>query len=344
MIFDDIIEINGIKLTKKYIEGLSLSEREALVEPIFKLFRANGFPYPDSDSKFKKDYQKLVNLQIDVNVDSLFNNSSLCTNICKFFCKSFYSSSEIKSKTMLDIFNDDTKLKRIIFNRLGCEWLLADGGGPGVNESFNFTTKQIIQGMRSTRSVPSISMFKPNIAKFMCVKYSEIGDIIGDYSCGFGGRLLGTMSCGRKYIGTDPLTTPDLEIMAKYFEFEDYKLIASGSENYRGEKNSIDLYWSSPPYFNQEVYSLDKTQAYMNGEDYFYNIYWRKTLENVKYMLKPGKWFGLNVTNYPKMVDIAKEYFGEHDHEVKLRTVRSHLTKNAGVTKVEPIYMFKNIK
>jgi hypothetical protein len=123
-------------------------------------------------------------------------------------------------------------------------------------------------------------------------------------------------------------------------------LIKSGSENYVGEENSIDLYWSSPPYYNQEVYSDDDSQAYNNGEDYFYNVYWEKTLENIKFMLKPDKWFGLNIKNYPRMLEMAKLKFGEPIEFVELRTQKSHLNKKtSGINeKFEYIYMFKNIK
>ena len=119
------------------------------------------------------------------------------------------------------------------------------------------------------------------------------------------------------------------------------KLINIGSEEYNGEEDDIDFAASSPPYYNQEIYSDDIGQAYNKGEDYFYNIYWTKTLKNIKRMLKPGKWFGLNVINYSKMVDMAREEFGTEEEVVKLRTTRNHLTKMAGVTKFEPIYMFK---
>ena len=129
-----------------------------------------------------------------------------------------------------------------------------------------------------------------------------------------------------------------------FFGFKDYKIINSGSEAYYGEENSIDLYWSSPPYYDQEYYSGDINQAYNKGEDYFYNEYWNNTLKNVKRMLKPGKWFGLNVKNYPKMLSMAKDYFGDPSEEVRLRTIRSHLNKQVGVTKYESIFMFINNK
>ena len=99
------------------------------------------------------------------------------------------------------------------------------------------------------------------------------------------------------------------------------------------------MIWSFTP--------IDKSQAYNQGEDYFYNIYWKQTLENVKFMLKPNKWFGLNIlAKYTKMVEMAKEQFGEPVEIVQLRTVRSHLTKNINnsAEKFEPVYMFRNNK
>ncbi len=344
MKYDEGLELNGIKLNKKYIESLSKQERLNLIDPIFNLLRINGWIYPDDSSKIKNDWKRLLNYIPDLNNPELFNNSSLATSICKYFCNSFYSATEENKPTMIEIFNNDSMLKKIIQNRLGLDWLDTDEKGPGVNEAFNLSFKMIIQGMRSMRLVPAISMFKPEIAKYICMKYSNEGDTVGDYSCGFGGRLLGAMSCGRKYIGTDPLTTPELQTMIIFFKFKDCTLINKGSEDYFGKENSVDLYWSSPPYYDQEYYSSDSTQAYNKGEDYFYNVYWKSTLHSVKHMLKPNKWFGLNVKNYPKMLDMAIETFGPIQETINLKTIRNHLTKSAGISKMEGVYMFKNNK
>lgn len=340
--FDDNLILNGKELTKKYLGTLNKQERLDLIEPIFSLIKEKitEFPYPDDKAQLKKEWKKLIDLKIDTSVLELHNNSSMGTIICKYFCHSFYSSCEDKKRNMLEVFQDDDLLKKIIYNRLGLEWFDQE-----PLEAFNFSPKMLFfQAPRSMRLVAPVSMFKPNIAKYMYEKYSNPGDTVGDYSCGFGGRLLGAMASGRKYIGTDPLTTPELENMAKFFDFKDYQLINSGSEDFKGSENSIDLYWSSPPYYNQEVYSKDQTQAYNKGEDYFYNTYWKNTLLNIKYMLKPGKWFGLNVKNYPKMLDMAKDVFGEVKEEVFLKTVRSHLNKTAGTLKYESVYMFINDK
>lgn len=355
---NDTIEINGNKLTKKYIESLTYDQRKDLIDPIFNFMREYGFPQPDKGDDFLlKEYKRLQNASFDLTKDEIFNNSSLATYISKHFTWDlFYDTKERKGKngfsmSVKDVFFDDEKLKKIIFNRLGGDWYLESIDKKtgkilaGVNEAFNLTPQQIITGSRSSRAVSSTSIFKPDVAKFIYQKYSNEGDTIFDYSCGWGARLLGAVSCNRKYIGTDPLTTECLQNMVDFFKFENVQLIKSGSENVNLDENSVDFSFSSPPYLDQEVYSQDMTQAYMSGDSYFYDIYWTKTLQNVKKALKPNKYFGLNITdNYPKMLELSKQYFGEIVDIVKLKTVRSHLTKSAGITKYEPVYIFINNK
>jgi hypothetical protein len=336
--YEKIVTINNNLITDKYVKTLNTNERELLVNPLFNHFRNQGWLYPDNTTKLRDKYKKLCNTTFDLTNTELYNNGSLATDICKYFCHKFYESTESNKLNMIQIFNDDIFLRKVIRNRLGLDWSTQSG------ETFNISFRMLIQGMRSARLVPSISMFKPNIAKYLYMKYSNSGDTVFDYSAGWGGRLLGAASCGRKYIGVDPLTTDELSSMIKFLNIENVSLIKNGSEHVKLDENSIDFSFSSPPYFDQEIYSNDSTQAYSNGEDYFYNIYWKNTLLNVKYMLKPNKIFGLNVKNYPKMLDMAKEIFGDIHEIINLRTVRSHLNKSAGTTKFEHIYIFKNIK
>lgn len=343
--FDEVVKLNGQPMTRAYIGSLNLQQRLDIVDDLVKLFRNNGWQYPDNISQVDKEYKRLINCKPDTSSIEIYNNSSVGTYICKYFCKSFYSAKNHKdAPTMEEIFNNDDLLKKIIINRLGCGWYDSE-----PKETFNLSPKMVqIQACRSMRisKAGQITLFKPDVAKYLSLRYSNENDTIFDYSCGFGARMLGAAASNRKYIGTDPLTIPELTNMKEYLKLSNITLIQSGSECYTGDKNSIDFSYSSPPYFNQERWSDDKSQAYNNGEDYFYNIYWTNTLKNIKHMLKPNKWFGLNVINYPKMVEIAKEYFGEPDHIVKLKTVRSHLNKtdSSNAVKFEPIYLFKNIK
>lgn len=336
-----IVEINDIKITDSYVSSLDYEQRENLVEPIFHYFRQQGWLYPDyTEERLKKEYETLVNYKIDTSLSELNNNNSIATRVCKYFCKTFYSSCEGGNKPMTSLWEDDDVLKKLIRNRLGLHCYEKD-----KNYTFNINHRCMVEGFRDSRIGSMVSIFKPNIAKYICEKYSEPGDLVGDYSCGFGGRLLGAMSCGRKYIGTDPLTVPELQKMVDFFDFKDCILIQSGSEDYKGEENSVDLYWSSPPYFMQEIYSYDQSQCYIKGEKYFYETYWKKTLENVKFMLKPGKWFGLNIKYDSRMINMAKSVFGDIVEQVGLTIAKAPTTiQNGNKIKHEYIYMFKNIK
>jgi len=337
MTFNEIITISGNKLSRKYVESLNKKERIALIEPIFEEFRKNGFLYPDDVEKLLTEWERL-NKFVCADDKIIFNNSSLGTFICRYFCKSFYEATEPKKENMVELFNDDETLKSVIKNRLGIDWYQQKGKDDV--EAFPISFRQIVQGFRSSRKVPMISMFKPTVAKTLYERYSNIGDTVYDFSMGFGGRLLGAMSCGRKYVGVDPLTADELNVMKKHFNFKNCKLVNGVSEEFYLLRDSIDFVMSSPPYFNQEVYSKDVRQAYNKGEDYFYNVYWSQTLDNIWDMLKPGKIFALNVKNYPKMFEMAENKFN-HIDTMYLRTIRSHLNKTAGTEKLEPIYIFQ---
>lgn len=338
--YDEVIEIDGQKLSKQYIASLNKKEREDLIEPIFQYLRFQGFAYPDDISKIDKEWKRLLDCDVDLDSKELYNNSSVATYICKFFCKSFYEAKHKPGKpNMVELFEDDEILKKLIWNRLGLAWYTEEE----KNEVFWLRPKMFVQGFRSMRLAGMISMFKPEIAKYLTLKYSQPGEIIYDPSSGWGSRMLGAAAVNRKYIGVDPLTTPELKQMAKYLKLKGCALIQEGSENYKTKENSVDFVMTSPPYFDTEIYSEDPSQAYINGEDYFYDVYWKNTLDNIKYMLKPGKIFALNVINYPKIIKMATDKFEQVD-EIQLRTVRSHLNKSsaADAQKYEPIHILKN--
>ena len=335
-------------MTKQYIASLNKEQRIALIDPMFNYFRELGWMLPDFDPEtLKKEYQRLVNFSPDISVNEAYNNTSMATCICQYFYrKSFYSVTDrIRDKikpTMEKNFLNDDILKKMCRNRLGIEWYEDE-----PLSTFNITPKMLMyQCQRSMRLIPGTTMFKPSIAKLIYLKYSQENDLCYDFSMGFGGRALGAISCNRRYLGIDPLTYLETQEMMEFFNIskDKYELINGCSEDYIGDENSIDFAFSSPPYYDQEYYSSDVTQAYNKGEDYFYNTYWAKTLVNIKRMVKPDKFIALNLgINYERMFNMAKEVFGEPIETFKLRTIRSHLNKTGkeNATKYEPVYIFK---
>lgn len=336
--YESIISIDGKILTAPYVKTLSEKERELLIDPIFNKFRNDGWTYPDDDFNLINNWENLCEYTPDIKKTELNNNSSLGTKICKHFCHDFFKSCENGNISQYEAFHDDKILKAVIKNRLGLGWKNTK------NETFNISFKTLMHGMRVSRLASNISIFKPSIAKYMYLKYSNENDIVYDYSAGWGGRMLGAASCKRRYIGVDPLTIGSLERMVEHLNISNINLISGISENVMLEKDTIDFSFSSPPFFNQEIYSDIDSQAYNKGEDYFYNVYWRNTLQHTQNALKPNKWFGLNVKNYPKMLQMAIEIFGDIQETVNLKSTKHHTNRADGVNKYEPIYMFKNCK
>lgn len=137
----------------------------------------------------------------------------------------------------------------------------------------------------------SPAQYPPLTAKYLWKRFTNhIKDqnkvVLYDPSAGWGGRLLGAMCINDRnihYIGTDPNRDHDTPHgRTKYHEIADfvnqnsakanalfpvnstYEIWQVGSEDMGQylEKNSVDMVFTSPPYFNREAYSEDATQSY----------------------------------------------------------------------------------
>lgn len=135
------------------------------------------------------------------------------------------------------------------------------------------------------------------------------GKIFVTGNCGFGGRMLGCLSSKNnyRYVGTDPCTETmyHLHELGEYIEMvtgrdDSYELHCCGSEDFIGPENSIDFAFSSPPYFDLEVYSDEETQCFNKYpvlEDWLEG-YVRQTIKNIYRMLKPGCVYAVNIADF----------------------------------------------
>ena len=176
--------------------------------------------------------------------------------------------------------------------------------------------------------------FPPMTAKYLYERFTN--DIksqetikIFDPSSGWGGRILGAMCCRDDrnilYIGTDP--NPDNFYSAggsKYADVgdfyntrtyrsnpffsstNDYEIYQLGSEeihkneDFQKHRGSIDLVFTSPPYFNREAYSEDENQSYKKfGSSYgsWRDGFLRPTLKNCVDWLRPERYLLWNVAD-----------------------------------------------
>ena len=87
-----------------------------------------------------------------------------------------------------------------------------------------------------------------------------------DFSSGWGDRLISAMAYGCEYTGVDPNSKLQdcYKEMISFFKRSEnkYKVIKSTFENFQPPQDYFDLVFTSPPFFDLEKYSNEKTQSF----------------------------------------------------------------------------------
>ena len=152
-----------------------------------------------------------------------------------------------------------------------------------------------------------VTNFNPVIARKIYEHYLPTPNAtIFDFSCGFGSRMLGALTSPNNYnyIGVEPYK----ELYNRLRLFSQWISSILGEEsratiyNQGAEesinclKESIDLSFSSPPYFNYEIYTNEPTQAYIKYptyEEFIEGFIW-PTIKNLYGYTKSG---GIHIVN-----------------------------------------------
>lgn len=148
-----------------------------------------------------------------------------------------------------------------------------------INHSMNKYGKQTPYYIRESiyNLVKECESFKPLNLVFV-IKMLKSTKML-DFSAGWGDRLIGAMACDIHYCGIDPNTClhPNYERMIDFFNYdrEKIKLINKPVEEVDLPNEFFDLVFTSPPYFDLEIYTEEKTQSvesYSNEKSWFDNF------------------------------------------------------------------------
>jgi hypothetical protein len=241
--------------------------------------------------------------------------------------------------------------------------------------------------------------FPPTIAKALYKKFTQ--DVPGDGavkiydpSSGYGGRLLGALSLLNDrqvhYIGTDP--NPDnyiktlglsrYDLLGRHFQANTrgkfkttFEVHQCGSEvfcdhdAFSDHEGTVDLIFTSPPYFAAEGYSDDENQSFKKFPAYelWRDGFLRKTLENCNLLLQRRRWLLWNIADvtfdgklFPlerDSVEIAKSLGFQYKSRIKMvlagalsgkkvskktrqPTTKNYCAINNKYRKYEPIFCF----
>lgn len=199
----------------------------------------------------------------------------------------------------------------------------------------------------SSSMVGKVTNFNPVIARKIYEYYAPYKNAtIFDYSCGYGSRMLAALSSqyDYHYIGVDPY----VELYERLLAFSNWiknnlkndskvTLLNIGSEEFVPEfSEKIDLSFSSPPYFNYEIYTNCSTQSYIKYPTYdeWINNYVFPTIMNI---YKYTKQNGLHIVNLQdtKRIRIIQDWLdiaqniGFKTEEIRtIETLKRNNTKN----------------
>lgn len=270
------------------------------------------------------------------------------THTTKYFIRKIMNKVKLKSAafSVEEVLNNK-ELMGIVMGiiksnpKVFCEKTIAGN----IRTCFNLTTNQLA-GVPTNYPIKSVRKVLKNV---------EMGSNYYDFSCGWGGRLLGALSSNVNYFGTDPnpLLCDELNNIAKLYKevnkiSTEVEIKNIGSEIFVKEwENIMDIAFSSPPYFDLEDYKLGKQSINNRNYQQWLNEYWTPTVKNIQRYLKDSGIFAINIKNLPKLklkddmlsiIDsIGFKHIGEVPLEVRNRTRVSMFNANSN----ENIYFFK---
>lgn len=336
---DSDIKYEDINLPYSRIKTFTPEELDSFVEKVFLYYRKAG--YPDFNLSLDERLEEFKRLKrydcTSLLKDKVIGTAMHCYNVASYYFPHMKSIKCSRFKTPLEMFNDDESLRKVIRKRIIMK--------EGISDSTIRRMLRIVSGAQG------VSNFRPTAA---CCIYNHFapGGIVWDMSCGFGGRLTGFLASEAKtYIGTEPdkRTYKGLINLKRDLNStgKSVSLYMVGSEDFKPEPSSLDLCFTSPPYFDQEKYSDDPSQSYIKFPeiDLWLNGYIRQTFKNCFVGLKPNRYMIINIANTEKhrkmtnaIVKIAQQegFLHTDTYSLLLSSI-----KHGGNKKTEPIFIFR---
>ena len=345
-VYREATGLDTIFITDKTWKSFSDSLRQTYIELVFHYYRHVGYPYYPVDEAYrrkqftslmKSDYRKLV--EWDDDGTATIRQSMTGLGLAWSYFPHYVDVRCNNRRTVLEAFNNDEILRKAIDKRMKYGTYMSDSG--------------MRKAIRTSSGTQGVSNFRPTAAAAIYSIYTESGDTVWDMSCGYGGRYLGAIMHGVNYYGTDPCaaTWAGLEKMREELAPKGRidLILKMGSEEFLPTPNTLDLCFTSPPYFSVEKYSDEPTQSYMKFPelDNWLEGFLGKTMVNCWVSLKPGKYMVINIAE--SLADATSRLAQDIGFDF-IRTDRLALStllggkKNADGTrgyKYEPILVFR---
>jgi SAM-dependent methyltransferase len=343
------IDAEVLELFGRDIQKMSSVERSRWIERAFWYWRRLGFPYPKLTlAEVKTEFERLQRVKTQ---DVLKGREAVASTIGLRLANAFHPqiwSVQVHGRSPLQCFDDDARLRRALLK------------APGFWPNRRCWNAQCVRSLLRVFHRARVSNFRPAVARAVIDRFSGPGDLVIDFSAGYGGRLLGLLTHYRKYLGIDPARDQvhGLRRMAAKLRSigatSHVKIHRACAEDLLPQfaSREASLVFSSPPYFDLERYSTEPTQSYLRFPSYA--LWKRHFLERVivesHRVLEAGGHLVLNVADangHPIVSDarhIGKGAFGSDPEIIRLMmpTMPRERAKRFGVAyRWEPILVFR---
>ncbi|MCP4911018.1 MAG: site-specific DNA-methyltransferase [Bacteroidetes bacterium] len=328
------------------------------VEELFNYFRNVGFPHYNIEN-----YDSMLELEklIKYNVTDLINGNDVKQTMHSlgflwcFFPHWVDITYSNQNNSLIERWNDDNKLKSLLYKTY--LWTLRHGNGV-------ITENRVRQNAKVYCSKQSVSNFRPSAAKALYNRFGNEG-VVWDMCAGWGGRLFGFLASDCEiYYANEPSTKTFrglTNLCLEYYDEPTYlsdteslflgssktvQLFNEGCEIMSPPNNSVDLCFTSPPYFDTEHYSNEKTQSFIKypSKKEWLNGFILTMIKNCYSSLKDKGYLILNISNTKNHQWIEDEVtkICEDNGFILIDTYYLILSSIAGKgVKREPIFIFQ---
>lgn len=351
--YEDVMDKLKSYTSEKY-KNADNEEKEKMIEEVFQIYRSkNIFPITYYNTKgIDEEIQKCINKDVEWEGNILNFRFTQGNSLCRFLFPNL-SNVECKNSrnnTLINRFNNDHQLKRAIKLSLSIKKSVTPSELKGAIELVEHGIAANFNAMK---------------AKALYERYCPENGIIYDFACGFGGRMLGALSSKKnfKYFGVEPcvetyahLNELGLHIERNTGRENSYKIYCMGSEDYDAVENYADFAFSSPPYFNLEMYSDEPTQCYnkFNTLETWFDGYVEPTIKNIHKILKHGAYYAVNIADFnngknrveyvDKWIELSVKCGFKYVEQIDLKlTTRSGEGHDFANEKKEGIFVFQKV-
>ena len=210
--------------------------------------------YPKyTNDELNKDWANLCKWSSTSN--DISSTSRVGMKLSEHYCPNFYDIESSTGTSFKSLWTS-TNLEKIL------RWNRKSHSTPYLSE--------LKRGIYFCCGLTKNTMYRPQMMKLACMKYKP--EIVLDPCAGWGGRMLGAVSYGVRYIAFEPNTTTynNLMNMASFLGIQHkVTLICDDARNMKKYNlPNADLVLTSPPYFDLEVYTHEQTQSISNTPTY----------------------------------------------------------------------------